>query len=240
MDSYIGVQTAGDVFRNAARLYLGHFRVFFLAYFIPMAPVTLLLEMTMPDSWWRVVPDLVSASVMAIPVTAIISDICLGNTPGVRRAYRHVLGRMSGNLLAATLLNWLLTMLGLVLVIVPGLIIMMRLLIVAPVLVLERRPAIAAFRRSAQLGRGHYTRNLLIAGAAIGLGTLGTLMVQGILHFLFVEFADLPPKLPESLAQTVALVFGPYSSAVIVLVYYDMRARKEAFDAVKLAENLHR
>jgi len=246
METYIRVQTAGDVFRNAARLYLGHFRVFFLAYLIPVAPILVLAtralvlraqagaQLALFLLWMAL------AYVMTIPIMAIISDICLGNAPGVRRAYRHVFGRATGKVAPALLAAYCATMLGFALFIVPGLVIMTRLMMLAPALVLERRPILDAFRRSAELGRGYYVRNLFIAIVAIVLTLfLGTVVVV-IVTMLLTQVAGLSPGFALGVGQTVALVFGPFATSVVVLLYYDMRARKEAYDSAKLAEDLHR
>ena len=246
MQTYIRVQTAGDVFRNAARLYLGHFRVFFLAYLIPMAPIVFLAtgcidgdhptraSLPMLGLWTAL------AYVMTIPVMAIISDICLGNAPGVRRSYRYIFGRMSGTVVPALLVVGLLTAAGFALLVIPGLFVMTRLMMVAPAVVLERRPMVAAFKRSMDLGRGYYARNLFVALLAYALTMVGGTVLTMTVTLLLTKGAGLSWNVSLRAGELAALIFGPFSPAVIVLIYYDMRARKEAYDSAKLAEDLHR
>ena len=78
-----------------------------------------------------------------------------------------------GALVAADLLVTLIVVLGLVLLIIPGLIALNLLVVVGPVIEIEGRPAWAGLRRSAQLVRPHFWKVALI-------GTLPVVVASGL------------------------------------------------------------
>ena len=78
-----------------------------------------------------------------------------------------------GSLIAADLLAALIVVLGLVLLIIPGLIALNLLVVVGPAIEIEHRRAWAGLRRSAQLVRPHFWKVALI-------GTLPVLVANGL------------------------------------------------------------
>jgi Uncharacterised protein family (UPF0259) len=68
-----------------------------------------------------------------------------------------------GRLIAADLLVALLTVIGLVLLVVPGLVVLTLLAVVGPVIEIEHRRVVAALRRSARLTRQHVWTVVLLA-----------------------------------------------------------------------------
>ena len=243
VETYARVQTGDEILQNAWRIYAGYFRAFLFAYILPLAPLSVLFPVAIeraPAVAVAMAPVwIVLSYLMTIPVTAIISDICLGNTPGLIRSYRQVPGRATVKIVLASTCVVLLTCCGCVLI-VPGIMAMTRLMFVAPVLVLERASLKKVFRRSAELGRGYYGRNLAVYLCAYVLSGLSAIACgQGLQHVL-TDNLSLPRTLAAGTSQCVTLLFAPYASSVLVLLYYDMRARKEAFDSAKFAEDFRR
>jgi len=85
---------------------------------------------------------------------SLLKVIQTGHAPGINEAYRWSLGKLPKLALAAVI-SWLLTMLGFVLLIIPGIILSCVFALVYPVAVFEKGSAIDALRRSAYLTRGH-------------------------------------------------------------------------------------
>jgi hypothetical protein len=114
-----------------------------------------------------------------------------------------------------------------------------RWLFAAPIVMLERVGARAALRRSWQLVRGSTPRVFGIT-LLVGLitGILGAIV--GALLNLVTQVGDenLRLVLTQLASLIVAVLIQPISFIVVVLMYYDLRIRKEAFDIEMLAANL--
>jgi hypothetical protein len=97
----------------------------------------------------------------------------------------------------------------------------------------ERTKRFPSFMRSIELGKGCYLRNLTI--------WIATNLLAWVTFFLLAELplpqvADEVPHLLENVGMTLV---APVSSICTVLLYYDMRARKEGFDLRMLTDELH-
>ncbi len=167
-----------------------------------------------------------------------MSDICLESKPGVFRSYRLVLGSFSGKLLATYIVATFGFIIGLVLLIVPGVIFLTWVLFSVPVVILEGRWGLKALVRSKELGRGYYWRNGAIAVAFV----LTELLIEEVLRQTGNSIAG-KIAFVEGWAIQMCLVplselFSPIFSIAVILMYYDLRVRKEAYNNVTLAEDL--
>ena len=96
------------------------------------------------------------------------------------------------------------------------------------VMVLEQRFGGAALRRSRALMRGNVIRGL-------GVTTVGALIVGVLGGVLQLALGFVPLVGPVAKGLTQAAATG-YTSAVLVVLYFDIRCRKEAFDLDHLAD----
>jgi Membrane domain of glycerophosphoryl diester phosphodiesterase len=114
-----------------------------------------------------------------------------------------------------------------------------RWLFAAPIVILERVGARAALRRSWQLVRGSTPRVFGIT-LLVGLitGILGAIV--GALLSVVTQLGDENVRLILNQLATliVAVLIQPISFIVVVLLYYDLRIRREAFDIEMLAATL--
>jgi hypothetical protein len=114
-----------------------------------------------------------------------------------------------------------------------------RWLFAAPIVMLERAGARAALRRSWQLVRGSTARVFGIT-LLVGLitGILGAIV--GALLNVLTQFGDESIRLllTQLASLIVAILIQPISFIVVVLLYYDVRIRKEAFDIEMLAATI--
>jgi hypothetical protein len=123
------------------------------------------------------------------------------------------------------------TLLGLILFIIPGIYIGVRLAVSIQALVVEGRRGTEAMRRSWDLVGGHWWHaafTLLVAG-------LITAVVNAVITAPFSAGAWLLQAVAAAVATTVTL---PYGALVGVLLYLDLRARKEPLDLDTLKANL--
>ena len=168
-----------------------------------------------------------------------MSDICLGYAPSFKRSYAKILSKLVLLLLVTSILQLLAIVTGFVLLVIPGLVLLIWLMMAAPVVVLERRGGVAALKRSKQLGDGAHWRN---AGLFLLLNII-IFVIFGVIGFVFGFtapnflnhwiFRAVSTGIDEGLAAPVGLIW-------VVLLYYDMRVRKEGYDAKALAEDLAR
>jgi hypothetical protein len=127
--------------------------------------------------------------------------------------------------------------------IVPGVMLMFRYAFISEVFVLEGLSGKNARVRSAVLADGHYGR-IFVLGL---LSTLLAVIITGALTFPFQasiwqnamkgvqESPGILYGIMESLAATLT---SPIQVLAFVLLYYDIRIRKEGFDIEMLASNM--
>lgn len=194
-----------------------------------------------------------------------VSAAYLGRNVTVGQAYRIVLPKLL-SLLAATLIivvvaivvgallvvplvmarvgsgTGMLVGLGLLVVAIPGLILLLRWLLATEVIVVENVGAFGGLARSYTLVKGNTGKvfllflivgllSWLVAWASLWLGGLAIRAIQ-----------------PSSLGAAVALrqtvmtvgqiLIAPFSAGAAILLYYDLRIRKEAFDLEMLAQSM--
>ena len=100
--------------------------------------------------------------------------------------------------------------------------------LLSPVMVLERAFGLRAFRRIRNLSRGSRGRIL----SAYFAGSAVVAVLSGVVQMALGHVPVLGP-IGVGLAQAAA---SAYFSAVLVLLYFDIRCRKEAFDLEHLAQ----
>jgi hypothetical protein len=168
-----------------------------------------------------------------------VADAYLGVEPDWRRSLRFAVRRLGG-LIGLGLAGGLVVLLGLFALIVPGIWLAVAFSVAVPALLLERLRPFAALGRSFRLVRGRWwpTFGALLVGYLL-IGILGAL-VQGVIMVVPSLVAD-----GNTLAGATGAVVGgtlgsvlttPYSAAVITLIYFDLRVRKEGLDLQLVAE----
>jgi len=235
-------QTMSSLFANIAYVYQHHFLVILLCSALPMLPLFLIMELlkaTGPiGQGLGLVPYMMGAFVVSGAMTIVLSDICLGNQPTVRRSYARIL---SGNLwwyiISTSLVYMLAVALGMLLLLLPGLWLMVHGLFIAIIVALEGRCNRDAVRRSIALTKGQAWR-------IIGLILPSTLLLMAFTIGLAIVALKLP-----TMAASVVIILGnfvilatlsPVMQLTLVLLYYDQRVRRESYDAQALSEDLMR
>ena len=172
--------------------------------------------------------------------TFMVAEAYLGGSISTQDAFRKA-QPFIGRLIATAFASGLLFMIGLILLVVPGIIFICALAVTAPALVLENQPsATAAMSRSWNLTKGfrgkvfgaYLVAFLLISLPGLALGAFGVAAAaasnsldSGILIFLVLQMA----------LQVLAY---PFMYVLTTLLYYDLRVRKEAYDLEMLSSSL--
>jgi hypothetical protein len=133
---------------------------------------------------------------------------------------------------------------------IPGLFIVFLLLIYlftrwslyTPIIMLEDVGAIKAFDRSGALVQGYFWRVFGTSFSATLLALLFSRLPVVLVQWIFSSFTDISPQtialVMDIFEQLAIIVTLPFATAVNVLVYYDLRIRKEGFDLFTMTDSL--
>jgi hypothetical protein len=169
-----------------------------------------------------------------------VSDEFLGQRSSWRSAMEFV-WRRSGNVLILAVGEVLLVGAGFVLLIVPGIYLLVALLLATPALLLEDLQPVGALARSRMLTQGMWFRT---AGCYL-LASLFVFFVALIPTLLFIHVAGAgstasssDPVAADVASVITSLLTTPFMATVVVLIYYDLRVRKEGLSIDQLARSV--
>jgi hypothetical protein len=240
--SYVREHTVGSAVHDAVVIAFRNASEIILPFVIMMLPGYALQRWAMVNEEPALVVigtliSLFSALVAYAVLTITVSDVCLGNKPTISRPFAEVFQTtLAMRLIWANLLQVLAIGVGILLLVIPGIIAMLWYMFSPAVVVIEGRSGIEALTRSRALARGYNLRHLgllaltlaLAMGVGILVGVAGTLL--GVTDpFIFSMVTNL-----------IMLVFQSVILVAIILFYYDLRVRKEAYSPELLAEDLRR
>jgi hypothetical protein len=211
-------------------LFIKHFTAFAWTTIAPALAINILNvalgEQPVAVSLLLAIPVLVAELVIWSATTLVSVGAALGHVPDVATAYRCALRSPLLTLFASMMLVLALVVGGSLLLIVPGLVALVMTVLVPVIVVVERRATWDSLRRSRALGSGFYLRNLFIVVILFVPAVVGAYLVSS----LEVE----NPVIEVGLA-VLSTVLQTLSMLATVLVYIDMRARKEQLDPTTLA-----
>jgi hypothetical protein len=170
-------------------------------------------------------------SLLAVPVlwaaiTHAIGESYLGRPVTIGEALRAGVDVFLP-LIGTWILAYLAILGGFLLFIVPGIYLTLAFLLVMQVMVLERRFGVRALGRSRELMRGYMLRGF-------GIVLVGALLVSLLSSGIELGLGWIPLVGPIATGLAQALGFA-YTSTLGVLLYFDIRCRKEAFDLEHLS-----
>lgn len=142
------------------------------------------------------------------------ADLSLGQTFAQAR-------EQLSSVAVAAILAGLGIVLGLILLIIPGLVLMTWWAVIVPVVVLENRSAGEAFTRSRELVRGH-------GWGVFGVIVLMVLLLIGFSLVLSLVLSPLTDWLQSFISQIVSgTLTAPFVAVVLTLLYFRLRQAKE-------------
>ena len=160
-------------------------------------------------------------------MTLAIGDAYRGQSTTIGAAYRASLRRVLA-LTGTFVLMGLGVMLGILLLVVPGIYLALAWMLAMQIVMLEGIAGTSALSRSRALLRDHMMRafGIFVVAAIVGgvISTVLQLLVSGI---------PIVRSVANAIAQSVAMAF--YTGVGVVL-YFDLRCRKENFDLEHLAQ----
>jgi hypothetical protein len=233
----------GEILRAAFQLYRRHWRTLMAIAAVVVVPLTVVQygighwfrshgqqlqdPAEVSTSFWAVAGASLLAALVGLllyqaltgAITRTIAAEVAGQDLNLEQSYRFGFARL-GPILVVSILVGLATLLGLIVFIIPGIYIGVRLAASTQALIVEDKRGTDAMRRSWDLVGGHWWHaafTLVVAG-------LITAVVNAVITGPFSAGAWFLQGIAAAIATTVTL---PYGALVGVLLYLDLRARKE-------------
>jgi hypothetical protein len=260
----------GEILDVAITIYRRNFRTLMTLVFVVVAPFEILSALiqasALPDStfltettpgdpidfdreFWVTVAGFGAATLLSFVAGIVATGACFKAIAdgyiGERAEWRPALGyaaRRFHSILWVTILGTIIAVLGLFLLIIPGIYLYVCFAVAVPVLLTEGVKGRKALGRSRRLVRGRWwgTFGVVFLGAIL-VGIVEGALVGLAAIFTTLDTAD--PTLGSFLVNTTATVLAsliatPLSAAFITVLYFDLRVRKEAFDLQLLAEQI--
>lgn len=242
-------RTVGEILGDAFGLYTRHWRNLLATVAVIVVPLALvqvvLIDLVIGEAFEGGTTDPADSSIAAAVVASLAiaaitvlmwalvtgaitraaAGTFLGRDLDVRESYRYGLARF-GSILLVGLLAALAIGAGFIALVIPGLFVLTRLTCALPALVVEGRRGRQALSRSWNLVAGR------------GWPVFGTIIVAGLLtgivgSILTAPFGD--NTAVRAVGQSLSSVITtPYMSLVGILIYLDLRVRKEGYSPAGL------
>jgi hypothetical protein len=243
----------GEILSTAFQLYRRHWRTLFAIAAVVVVPLTLLQyllgdwlrsrgEVTsyqqISTATWAVgaaglvagLAGILMYLVLTGAITRAVAAEVAGQDPSLEQSYRFGFHRL-GSVLLVSVLVGLATIAGFILFIIPGIWIGVRLAVSVEALVVEGRRGTQAMGRSWELVGGHWWHAF---GALVVAGLL-----TGVVNAVITSPFNNTGWFVQAVAAAVATVITlPYGVLVGVLLYLDLRARKEQLSLERLRTDL--
>jgi len=238
--------TAGEVLATAMRIYWGRFGLLVrlaAGFVLPVEILSVVLVGQSTSSRSSLISELALVAASQLATAACLQAVSaeyLGQDTTWRSAMEFVWHR-SGPVLALALVEMVLIGLGLIVFVVPGIYLLVALLVATPALLVERLDPIAALQRSRVLTLGAWFRT---AGTYL-LASLFVALVALVPALVIIKGAggtgvsvDPHPFLAQLASVLTPVIATPFMATIVVLIYYDLRVRKERFTLDELARSV--
>lgn len=258
--------SVGEVLDAAIKIYFRHARTLFLLVLLIVAPTQVLIsliDLSASEGIYSTggeidpaidvedVPRIAAGLIVIVLLTLLsatlatgacfkaIVDGYLGGQPSWRESLAFVARRLH-SLVWVSILVYLLAVVALLALILPGIWLFVAWSVAVPALLTEDLRGRRALGRSFRLVRGRWWPTFGI----VVLGTLLSGIVAGVIGGLtgaltFAADSDTALFLVNTLGGTLgSLVSTPFTAAFITVLYVDLRVRKEGFDLQLLAQRV--
>jgi positive regulator of sigma E activity len=235
--------TVGEIVSTAVQIYWTRFGLLLRLVAIFILPVEIVYAIVVSESSGsrtNVLSELLVVATGQLATAAClkaVSDEFLGQRSSWRSAMDFV-WRRSGQVMILAVVEVILVGAGFLLFIVPGIYLLVALLLATPALLLEDLRPVNALQRSRMLTQGMWFRT---AGCYL-LASLFVFFVALIPTLLFIHVtgagstaSSSDPVAADIASVVTSLLTTPFMATVVVLIYYDLRVRKEQLSIDELA-----
>ena len=211
---------------------------------VPLAPyvlvslaISLRYGVSAEETWWLELLVLYFAcgAIAHASLSLAIADLYHERPLDTAGALRRTLPR-AWTVIATSVVATAITLLGLLLIIAPGIYFMTQFFGIPIIAVLENRGFADTFRRSTRLADGHVLAILGSYGLTWLVVTLLAVIAEMIAGggMLMAE----RPVAANLVGNLMGIISYPIFAAVTTLLYYDLRIRKEGYDIELLAARM--
>ena len=244
--------TTGALLDRAVRLYANNFTLLLginaVAY-VPFYLIMLLFQSSMSlnphdeNAPWAAVLYLIVFMVLwtsiVFPIaggaaTYAISERYLGNQVSISAALRSGLASFWSVSIAQITVS-IRVLIGFVLLIVPGVLWWLSYSVVVPTILVEGQKAQASLRRSRDLMKGQRGKAFAIVIVLVLLEGLAGAGAGSVAKFLISAETAAGAVLHSAINNLMSIFLAPLGIVATILLYYDMRIRKEGFDLEMLS-----
>ena len=178
-----------------------------------------------------------STALIVAVSTRIVADAYIGRSSGTRESVRAVRPRVLA-VVGTSLLVLASEAIGFVFCLVGALFPLTLFAVAVPVLILEATGVSAAIGRSVKLTKPHAMHVLgLVATAQLLTAILNGALAEAVSLVLRSGGSTVAVVIGQSLASTIAgILTTPFVATAIVVLYFDLRIRDEAFDVQLLMQ----
>lgn len=200
-----------------------------------------------PDEIWTVIAAVIAAALLALLAQTIATGACfkivadayLGRAASWRRSVAEILRRLHSILWISTL-TYVLAFFALLACILPGVWLYMSWAVAIPAFLTEGVKGRRALGRSFRLVKGFWWRTFaIIVLGAILAGIVQSALGAVVAAVTFSSDGDVVPVIANFLGSVIGgALTTPFIAAVTIVLYIDLRVRKEGFDLALLAARL--
>ena len=254
----------GEILDVGIKITTRHWRTLVLAVLVVVVPLELLgalVTLSVADSsvydplsndfdeqaLWREIAAVLVSTGLTLLATTIATGVCfktvtdayLGRAASWRRAVGEIVRRLH-SIIWISVLSSVLAFLALLACIAPGVWLYFAWAVAVPVLLTEGTKGRRALGRSFRLVKGFWWRTfaILILGAILA-GIVQGAVTAALLGVTFSTDSEVVTVLANFLASVLAgAITTPFVAAVTIVLYIDLRVRKEGFDLALLAARL--
>ena len=170
---------------------------------------------------------LVVSPIGSAAITHAIGEVYLGRTVTIGASYK-VGFQLFFQLVGTAFLMTIFVVIGALLLLIPGIYLMLAFMLTYQVIVIERVAGLTALKRSRELTKQNLLRVLAIYVVTVVIMTV----LGGVVGLVLAPI----PVLSVVGSAVVQAAVTAYMSAAFVVLYFDIRCRKEAFDLEHLAQ----
>jgi len=239
--------TTGMLLDRAVRLYANNFSLLLgitAAAYVPFYLIMLVFESSLnlnpndENAAWSAVLYLIVFMVLwtsiAFPIaggaaTYAISERYLGNHVALNTALRRGLASFWSVSLAQITVSAK-VIVGLLLLLLPGVLWWLSYSVVVPAILVEGQKSAASLRRSRELMQGHRGKAFALMIVLILLEAISSYGISSLASIFGGTDSASGAVLHSAANSLKSIVLAPLGIVATILLYYDMRIRKEGFD----------
>jgi hypothetical protein len=229
--------SVGEVVGRSFSIWLRNLVPFTVVTLVVNVPVFVLTVVFVQDgaSWWKLALDVVSL-VVNLVATGALTFAVLQSLDGSRVGVGAALGKGLSRLwvvLVVSLEYGLVVLVGVALLVVPGVIAMCALFVAVPAVVVEPLGATAALARSRALTKGS---RWSILAVVLVVFVFSNLVVAASPSVVSLAASALPRPLPALLGAVITALAATLGNTAPAVAYHDLRVAKEGVDTAALVK----